>query len=129
VYIFQKQGFPDMSKFYLLSYLALTYLGNFGDASFVYHLREENMLVGSITKLIAELLNFGFLSSVDLFRELLPVLLNMLEGRNDMLKMDIFNEPVVFSPPKSRFKMSSYSPLITHIKVIIIALSFFLTLS
>lgn len=106
-----------MSKFFLLQNLALTYLRNYGETSFVYQNREENKLVGGITKVVADLLNYGFLSSIDLLRELLPVLMQMLEGRNDVMKLDIFDEPVAFSPPKSRFVMSSFSPLITTIKV------------
>lgn len=118
-----------MSKFHLLTNLALTHLNDCKSArasSLVYEHREVNKLLRSITILLSKLLNFGFLSSLEMFKTLLPLLKDILEGRNDILKMVIpttstmrmgEKQPVFFTPPRSRFKMSSYSPLITMIKV------------
>jgi hypothetical protein len=115
-------GFPTMSKFFLLRHLTNDYLKSFGNGRLVYHNRNESMLASSICRVVSELLSFGFLSSLPMFKALLPMLVKFLDGRNDVENMSIDEvdgefDFVPFDPPKRRYAMSSDSPSVTSLKV------------
>jgi hypothetical protein len=119
-------SFHHHTKFFLLRHFCSTLLGGGGKGGavvggMVHANTEKNALVLKAVEITQALLTYGFQSTITKVEALVPVIVSILDGRNEPEKLltsgrDAAAVPIPFSPLEARFDVTTTSPLVTKTK-------------
>jgi hypothetical protein len=119
-------GFPDQFKFCLLRTTCNDIITSFASGRINHNNRAMNQLASATVKVISDLLSFGFQSSYEKINALLKGLVRLLDGRNDVRSLNDVDdeneeaEEEEFRPLLSRFELTTNSPSVTSVKIVIL---------